>query len=111
MLTLPAAQTKVADIYRREGWGEPRFDWNEPRLEGTRAALTASREQHAFSRNAISWCEIARVFLDYHDHVVYTRGQKAATDAILAYANRDMGVPLYSFANDVREGFHLAETT
>ena len=55
--------------------------------------------------------EIGRVLLAYHAHLAFEAGRAFSDAAILAYADRDMGIPLYSFANDVREGFHLAETT
>lgn len=109
MLTLHEAQTAVAAIRERDnldhvGWS---VRWDDPVGEALKYAILAADMPHAKHERAAR--EIADTLLDYHEHVIHTRGQKAATDAILAYADRDLGVPLYSFADDVREGLHYAE--
>jgi hypothetical protein len=108
-MTLHDAQTAVAAIRERNNLSPIGWDvrWDDPVKEATRYALRAAEMPFADLEKAAN--EIAAALFAYYAHLHSEAGQRAATDAILAYADRDMGVPLYSFANDVREGLHYAE--
>lgn len=106
-MTLHEAQAKVAAVYERQGWTAP-IDWERP-VEAAVYFLHVRANGGDSARRAA--LEIGRVLLAYHAHLAFEAGRAFSDAAILAYADRDMGIPLYSFANDVREGFHLAETT
>ncbi len=111
-MTLHEAQQKVAALKTAASGAidADLINWTDPR--GMAVLITSMRHMPngkgiEETRKALGG--IVDALLAYHTHLAFEAGQKMATDAILAYADRDLGIPLYSFANDVREGLHLAE--
>lgn len=121
-MTLHEAQTKVANIFRREGLGDPEIDWSNP-LGGALSAHVECLSAHPLTRKSIAWREIRSALLAYKAHLDFIAGcafadaaaarhlQSIANDCAVsgcgydAYAAKE----LVKAGNAIRDGLHYAE--
>lgn len=76
-LTLHEAQERVAAIFRREGWGDPKIDWSSP-VAAALAAHLSCRSAAPLTRYSIAWGDIRGILLAYQAHLDFEAGKAFA---------------------------------